>query len=175
MSVSAKARLKARFDLLDVNGNGYIEENDFEDLARRLIDAFGEPKTSPKAKAVLKSHVGYWRGLVETLDLNRDGRVSEEEFLQGVHGAAEFDHHVHGYMTSMAALADRDDDGFAERADFVTSLRVIGFAPDRIDAVFDALDPSGTGRVRTSAWVEMVKDFYVTEQPSGAAALLVAA
>lgn len=152
-------RLRARFDQLDVDGNGYIEAKDFDLVAARLLTAFGESERSAKGRAVLDSHRFYWQGLSAGLDTNKDERISFDEFTVGVGDTARFDQVVRPYAEALVALADRDDDGYVEHDDFVTSLEALGFTRGGIEAAHASLS-GGDGRIPAGAWVDFIGGFY---------------
>jgi EF-hand domain pair len=111
-------RIKAAFDALDTDSNGYLEADDFDRLGHRIIQALDEAEGSPKALAMHEGCRRYWEGLVGTLDLNHDGKVSWEEYA-GVHEPAAYEDSVRPYADALTSICDRDDDGFVQHADFV--------------------------------------------------------
>ena len=62
-------RIKAAFDALDTNSNGYLEADDFDRLGQRIIQALDVAESSPKAQAKQrlrsKDGSGKTRGTVE--------------------------------------------------------------------------------------------------------------
>jgi Ca2+-binding EF-hand superfamily protein len=153
-------RIKAAFDALDTNSNGYLEADDFDRLGRRIIQALDVPDSSPKAQTLHASCRRYWQGLVSTLDRHNDGRLTYEEYAQ-FHEPAEFEESVRPYAEALTAICDRDDDGFVQHADFVRGMRAVGFPEDRIEALFQAFDPQGTGQVSTSEWRTAIEEFFL--------------
>ncbi|GAA3090048.1 EF-hand domain-containing protein [Streptosporangium carneum] len=164
MTTAPLERVRLRFTLLDTDANGYVEADDFERLAIRIIKAVAEPVSSPKALAVLEGHRRYWRGLVDDLGADHDGRVALHEYVTHVARPERFDDVIREYAESLALLLDVDDDGFIEHAHFLACMRAVGFHPASVDALFAELDPYGAGKVAVRAWVASIKDFYGSQR-----------
>ncbi|MDN3351320.1 EF-hand domain-containing protein [Actinomadura sp. DC4] len=154
-------RINAAFDALDTNSNGYLEADDFDRLGHRIVEALGVAESSPKAQALHASCRGYWEGLVETLDENRDGRLSPEEYAR-FHEPSEFEDGVRPYADALTAICDRDDDGFVQREDFVRGMSAVGFPADNVEALFKAFDPQGTGEVATTEWRIAIEEYFLS-------------
>jgi Ca2+-binding EF-hand superfamily protein len=153
-------RIKAAFDALDINANGYLEADDFDRLGHRIIEALGVAESSPKAKALHAGCQGYWQGLVATLDRDGDGKLTCAEYTR-FHAPAEFEDGVRPYAEALTAICDRDDDGFVEHGDFVRGMRAVGFPEANIEALFRALDPGGTGHVSVGEWQVAIEEFFL--------------
>lgn len=153
-------RIKAAFDALDTNSNGYLEADDFDRLGQRIIQALDVAESSPKAQAMRAGCEGYWEGLVGTLDRNSDGRLSCEEYAR-FHEPDGFEGNVRPYAEALTAICDRDDDGFVQHADFVRGMRAVGFPADNIEALFRAFDPHETGQVARSEWRTAIEEYFL--------------
>ena len=153
-------RIKAAFDALDTNSNGYLESDDFDRLGHRIVQALDAPDDSRKAQALHEGCRRYWEGLVGALDVDGDARLSWEEYAR-FHEPEEFEGNVRPYADALVAICDRDDDGFVEHDDFVRGMRAVGFPPGNVEALFQAFDPSGTGRVAAGEWRTAITDYFL--------------
>jgi Ca2+-binding EF-hand superfamily protein len=160
----AHERLLLRFRILDSDGNGYLDETDFDRLATKVLTALGEPRESAKGRAVLDGHHRFWAGLRASLDADDDGRISLPEYLARLGDPGDAEQAVTDYATSLAALVDRDDDGYVERDDFLTCMTASGFAEANSAAVFEELDESGEGRIPAGRWAAAIVDWYSSER-----------
>ncbi|GLY90288.1 EF-hand domain-containing protein [Actinoallomurus iriomotensis] len=160
----ARERVLLRFRILDADGNGYLDESDFDRLAAEVLNAMGEPRESAKGQAVLDGHRRFWASLRATLDADADGRISREEYLAKLGDPGDAEQTVTDYATSIAALVDRDDDGYVERDDFLTCMTASGFPPAASATVFEELDPSGDGRIAVDHWAAAIVDWYRSER-----------
>lgn len=159
MRAEAIDRVKLSFTLLDTDGNGYLEADDFETMADRVIRALPEAGEEPQ-KALLAAFRSYWTTLVGELDADHDGRISFDEYTACVFAPERFDDAVTAYAESFAALGDLDGDGFIERPVFVTLMTAVGFELPKIHTLFDALEPTGDDRIATATWIAGIKDYY---------------
>jgi Ca2+-binding EF-hand superfamily protein len=153
-------RIKAAFDALDTDSNGYLESHDFDRLGHRIIQALEAPESSPKAQALRAGCRLYWQGLVSTLDLNDDGKLSWQEYAR-FHEPDEFEGNVGPYAEALVAICDRDDDGFVQHDEFVRGMRAVGFPTENIEALFQAFDPHGTGQVSASEWRTAITEYFL--------------
>ena len=153
-------RIKAAFDALDTNSNGYLEADDFDRLGHRIIRALDVAESSPKAQALHEGCRRYWQGLVGTLDQNDDGKLTCEEYSR-FHAPDGYEKNVRPYAEALTAICDRDDDGFVQHAELVKGLAAVGFPVANIEDLSRALDPQGTGRVSRSEWRTAIEDFFL--------------
>ncbi|MFI6046598.1 EF-hand domain-containing protein [Nocardia sp. NPDC051321] len=172
MSDAALSRIRIRFDLLDANGNGVLDESDFQMLAERIITGLGEPPNSAKARAVMASHQGYWQGLLAHADTNGDGVVSMEEYVAAITGPAANMAYLRPYAESVAAICDRNDDGMIDRAEYANYMRLVGFDADKADAMFDKLDTAGVGEIAATEWADVICRYYTSAAEDPVADLL---
>jgi Ca2+-binding EF-hand superfamily protein len=153
-------RIKAAFDALDTNSNGYLEADDFDRLGHRIVQALGVAESSPKAQALHAGCRRYWQGLVGTLDRNNDGKLSCEEYAR-FHEPNGFEGNVRAYADALTAICDRDDDGLVQHADFVRGMEAVGFPADNVEALFQAFDPQGTGQVPVEEWRTAIEEYFL--------------
>ncbi|MCO6010822.1 EF-hand domain-containing protein [Actinoallomurus purpureus] len=153
-------RIKAAFDALDTNSNGYLEAEDFDRLGHRIVQALDVAESSPKAQALHASCRRYWQGLADTLDRNNDGKLSSEEYAR-FHEPDGYEENVRPYAEALTAICDRDDDGFVQHADLVQGLGAVGFPVENIERLSRALDPQDTGQVSRSEWRTAIEDFFL--------------
>jgi Ca2+-binding EF-hand superfamily protein len=168
MAVSDKHmdRLHVGFRTMDSDGDGVLEEGDFEGLASKLVASVQIPETSQKATLLRAFSARYWRGLRSAT--GPGGQVTFDEYARLTHTPQWFDEHMLAWAKGLAAVGDVDDDGYIERSEFAAMFQAVGFPADDIDALFAELDPDGAGRISIAAMVTMVRDYYVSEvQTSG--------
>ncbi|WP_367129221.1 EF-hand domain-containing protein [Saccharothrix sp. HUAS TT1] len=156
---AALSRVDLVFTLFDANGSGEIEANDFEVMARRVVEA--APQSDAAAKeAMTAAFRHYWTTLAEELDDDRDGRVNRGEFEDVVLSPERFDATIDEFARSLARLGDPDGDGLIERHVFTALMIAIGFEQQNIDTLFDALGPDRGDRIAVSDWVSSIREFY---------------
>jgi Ca2+-binding EF-hand superfamily protein len=155
-------RLRLRFDLLDTDKNGVLEQRDFELCAQRVIQALGADPESAKAADVRAGYLTYWQGLYEHADLNGDGIVDFGEYTKIAHDRVSFNRYVRPHAKAVVTLSDPDGDGWVEQAEYVDCLKAMGFDEPNVRTMFAELDAEGAGRVRTALWFQTIQEFYTS-------------
>ena len=144
-----------RFMLFDVDGNGYLEQNDYESLAHRLAEGFGVPMSSPRGQAVLDGSLALWHELLRCTDADGDQRISLEEFRFAVRAGALRDREGLDAAIVPAAravldLCDADSDGELDRDDLTRLLTLCGLPAGQAGEIFTELDADGSGSLSLS-------------------------
>ncbi|GAA0823621.1 EF-hand domain-containing protein [Streptosporangium amethystogenes subsp. fukuiense] len=163
MQKAAIDRVKLIFVLLDADGTGHLEAEDFELMATRVITAAPDSDDATKA-AMLAAFRRYWTTLAAELDADHDGRISFEEYAACVLSPERFDPAITDFAEALAALGDPDGDGLIERHVFMALMTAIGFERANIDALFDAFGPSDADQIMVSVWATGIKDYYHPEK-----------
>jgi len=163
MREEATQRVALVFSLLDADGNGVLESDDFTLMSDRVIAAV--PLADRKAKDAMRAAFeGYWATLLAELDANGDGKISFTEYSACVLSPERFDATITAFAEALGALGDPDGDGLIERPDFVAPMTAIGFGRANIDALFDAFGPTADDRITVRSWVEGIKDYYAPDK-----------
>lgn len=159
MRTEATRRVALVFSLLDADGNGVLEADDFSLMSDRVVAA--APLADPAARERMRAAFArYWTTLRTELDANGDGRIGFEEYRSCVLSPERFEPTVTEFAEALAALGDPDGDGLVERPAFMALMTAIGFQRANIDMLFDALDPTPDDRVGARTWIEGVREYY---------------
>ncbi|MFJ9156575.1 EF-hand domain-containing protein [Streptomyces griseoviridis] len=159
MRAEATQRVALVFTLLDANGNGVLEAEDFALMGDRVVAQAGA--STPEAQSRLRASFDrYWTTLVTELDANGDGVISLEEYTACVLTPELFEATIAEFAEALAALGDPDGDGLIERPLFADLMIAIGFRRPNIDHLFDAFEPDADDRIQVRTWVEGIKDYY---------------
>eukprot|EP01113_Clastostelium_recurvatum_P023460 TRINITY_DN2800_c0_g1_i2.p1 TRINITY_DN2800_c0_g1~~TRINITY_DN2800_c0_g1_i2.p1 ORF type:complete len:223 (+),score=48.01 TRINITY_DN2800_c0_g1_i2:96-671(+) len=76
-----KERVRVLFNVMDVDGGGFIDEDDAKLTARGLATMRGVPLDSPAFTQMEKSLVDAQAYLVNLIDQNGDGKISPDELV----------------------------------------------------------------------------------------------
>ncbi|NET56844.1 MAG: MFS transporter, partial [Symploca sp. SIO2E6] len=90
MSQRRQRKLQRLFQMLDNNGNGVIEPQDFERTVASLAQMRGWLPESPEYQLMASSWLGFGQRLMELADANGDGKIELHEWLDYV--GKRFDH-----------------------------------------------------------------------------------
>ncbi|MFD8206773.1 EF-hand domain-containing protein [Streptomyces sp. NPDC059695] len=98
------------------------------------------------------------------MDANGDGVMTYEEYIAWV-DAEKFDTVCQYALGALFDLADADQDGALDRAEFTSLREALGNRVDNAGAAFDALDGDGDGRVGRAEYLASIRA-YVTGDDS---------
>jgi hypothetical protein len=79
-----RRKVAAVFDAMDVDGNGYLEESDFEALTERWVSVRGWEPGTPGHERLRAIMMGWWEAVRTLSGAARDGMVSLDELMRVV-------------------------------------------------------------------------------------------
>ncbi len=161
-SAAAGGARDSRFSLLDPTGDGYVTRDDYEAFALRLVQAFGQPPGTPAALAVREGYRRLWQGLADRAEADRDGRISEAEFLAWVGAVGEddgFDDEIAPLARAVVALADEDADGVLTEPELGRLLAACGLSAAQAQRVFAELDSDASADIDVVELVAAIRAF----------------
>ncbi|WNV87406.1 EF-hand domain-containing protein [Umezawaea sp. Da 62-37] len=157
-------RIDTTFAHYDVNGNGVIELADFYALAERLLQAFGEPASSERGRELIEAYDGFWDVLVEHCDVDRDGRISPQDYQQAMEMAfvdgGSFDVVFPEIAAALLDIADTNGDGRVDASEFSVLLKARGLTEAECGLAFTHIDTDGDGAVSVQEYVAAVREYY---------------
>ncbi|HEV7807977.1 MAG TPA: lipase family protein [Solirubrobacteraceae bacterium] len=152
----------SRFSLLDATGDGYVTRDDYEAFALRLVQAFGQPPGSPAAVAVREGYRRLWRTLADRAETDRDGQITEAEFLTWIGAVSTddgFDDEIAPLAQAVVALADDDTDGALTERELECLLAACGLSSAQAQRVFAELDLNANASIDTTELVAAIRAF----------------
>ncbi|WP_062217943.1 EF-hand domain-containing protein [Streptomyces sp. NBRC 109706] len=156
-------RVRVLFSVLDADGNGVLEQADFALMGSR-VDAAASRSTPAEREAMRAEFRNWWTALAAALDTDGDGRIDFDEYRGVVLSPERFADTVATFARALARLGDPEGRGTVARDVFLTLMTAIGFAEDRVDAVFDAFGPSADDRIEVAAWEAGIRDFFTPDK-----------
>jgi len=157
--------------MYDIDGNGALDKNDFECLAVRntVIEGKGEwnEATFKKNQEVMAN---LWNEIAELADFNKDGEVSNEEFIKAVQNACvgkSFDQFPPGFkifITHQYSSVDVDGDGSVGLTEFRVDCvnRMAYKSIGELDAAYEKLlndDDKKAGGITLARYQELYAQF----------------
>lgn len=172
-------KLDRAFTHLDVNEDQVIDEHDIIGLGSRLLSALGEPATSPKATQVMGGLVDFWQELFTELDLDRDGKVTPEEYKQGMtrlyaDGGEAYDKSFRPMVQAMLLVVDTDGDGRISPEEFHKAQLAFDTKLGRedTDALFTRIDKDHDGFLSVDELLGAVREYYTGDDEDAPGNLL---
>jgi len=140
-TVAERAMLERRFAVIDTDGNGVWQREDYQLLTRRLCETFGYAADSPAGHALASAQRALFDAMLSHMDANHDQEISRDEFVAGLRRAikdrAGFEVAVGTAARTLIQVADQDGNGVLDAAELTTA----------IGQFFASRDPGARGSV----------------------------
>lgn len=160
-------KLDRAFTHFDVNKDRVIDEHDIIGLGSRLLSALSEPGTSPKATQVMGGLVDFWQELFSELDIDKDQKVTPEEYKQGMRRLYEGDGAAYNksfrpLVQAMLLVVDADGDGRISPEEFHQAQLAFDTKLNREDAeaLFARIDADHDGFLSVDELLGAVREYY---------------
>ncbi|GAA3021126.1 EF-hand domain-containing protein [Streptomyces fulvorobeus] len=163
MRSEAVNRVKLVFTLLDANGNGVLDSDDFDLMSSRVAAAVPGADEARK-QAMRAGFTRFWNTLAGELDTRHDGKITYDEYQACVLSPERFTEAIHEFAAGFARLGDLDRSGTVTRPVFTDMLRGVGFELPNIQALFQALGPDDADRVGVDVWETEIRNFYAPDK-----------
>ncbi|MGW2377708.1 EF-hand domain-containing protein [Kitasatospora sp. NPDC001683] len=148
------------YAMLDTDGDGVASRHDYFVRIERARQATGRDHDDPLVIAARTTGERAWAAM----DANGDGVMTYEEYVAWV-DADKFDNICRYALGALFDLADADQDGALDRAQFTALRQALNNRASNADAAFDALDADGDGRVHRAEYLASIRA-YVTGEDS---------
>jgi Ca2+-binding EF-hand superfamily protein len=140
-----RRKIAAVFAAMDVDQDGFLEEEDFESLTERWVGIRGWEPGSPGYDRMRAIMMGWWTALHEASDQDRDDKVTLDEVLLVVDQLPAMADYVLATADAMFDAIDEDGDGHVT----LEEHKQVVFAWKGTDAgdeeVFALMDSNGDG------------------------------
>ena len=176
LSEVQKHKFTFQFHLLDVNGNGTLEEADFVRVAEMLSEEQGWPEDSSARQRLTQHYRQTWVLLQAACDANNDMKVTLKEWLDYLTDALSRDRKEResnaGYLSPIEGVArfifnlfDTNSDGKVSKEEHRAFCNAVGLDQAQIDSSFSKLDVDGDGFLPEEEVMDMVLEFYFSDDP----------
>lgn len=171
-----KDKLMHMFELLDVDGNGVLEYDDFRMVVDTMAEERGLDKSSRRYLSLVASNKRLWKMFSRSLDANNDGSISLAEWL-AFHIKAfisdplengvdpEFSAALDSTARFFLELLDSDGDGVVTVDDYIMFCGAYNVGENEARIGFEMFDRDGNGQLSQDEVVKMVKEFYLSDDP----------
>jgi len=156
------------FQVYDADGNGTVQQNDFEIIFKNLAQVRNLEANSPDYNQLHAKFMEDWEHLRKDADKDNDGKVQLEEWLE--HG----DRRIHDqsmYQTvideanQVFEVLDQDGNGFITLEEYKTLLSSWRVTEEVAAEIFPKLDSNGDGHISKEEFVELVRQFHTSDDP----------
>lgn len=164
-----RTKMRTRFATFDIDGDGQVTAEDFEEMAHRVIEEFQVRQGSSEASAILEGARRFFVGLAEATDADESGSISESEFVEGaerrlLNNPDGFDAIARPWAQSVIAIADTDGDGHVSVEEWGRALKAMGAHERGIAKELKAIDRDRDGRVTLEEVTASTIEYYTRER-----------
>ncbi|HEX4814690.1 MAG TPA: EF-hand domain-containing protein [Nonomuraea sp.] len=148
---------------LDTDGDGYLTRYDYMALAQRRLQQAGVTADTPEGEAVVDAFRNAWDTHVRALDLDRDGRISKDEYVRSFEALVS-DGSLDSVLTPISeatfALIDRDRDGWITPEEFGSVWNRPGAD---LTSAFARADADGDGLISVEEYTRARRGLLIGE------------
>lgn len=186
-----KRKLKKLFDLYDIDGSGVITEADFQIMAESQANIQGYKSGSFESNIISSQFRTLWQNMQKEMDVNNDGEISLEEFLEYKAKQLNFKESYRplwleqqsGSKTSQSyeksyeedvilkltnlifERLDVDGNGEISREEYEQGF-LAGLSNSNLsEDIFSKLDINGDGHLSQEEVLQHVRDFFYSNDP----------
>ncbi|MER5933914.1 EF-hand domain-containing protein [Streptomyces sp. NPDC002054] len=164
------------FDLLDTDGNGFIEPQDWTRTADAFLRSFDHAEESPQAKALHQAYELVHQRICSAMDTDGDGRVSRQEFHAGLHrhvaDPALLDRTFRPALDAEFDTADINEDGVLGGAEIQRVWDAWGMSTADAETATRYMDQDGDGRISRDEYYTAWREYLISEDPNAPGSFL---
>ncbi|MFF3017260.1 EF-hand domain-containing protein [Streptomyces sp. NPDC057939] len=154
----------------DVDGDGFIIQQDVRMMSERYIAARGTTPDSGTARRLTEGMDGFWTNVIAPMDQDGDGKVDLREMTDGfkrvLTDPALYPEQIAPVTNCFFDLVDLNADGKIDQAEFQQMFDCVAAVPgDDCAAVFGALDRDGSGALDRAEFHQALTEFFYGNDP----------
>lgn len=164
------------FELLDVDGNGVLEYEDFRMVVDTMAEERGWGASHRRYIGLTVANRRLWKQMCRTLDADGSGEITLAEWLafhiqalteESTPGGfnPEFGSALRATAKFFCDMLDSDGDGIVTAQDYVLFCGAYNVPESEALESFELFDRDGNGELSEAEVVEMVKEFYLSDDP----------
>jgi juvenile hormone diol kinase len=158
-----KKKLTVFFRGLDVDKNGFVELEDFDQIASNFARLRGWEPGSSDYENLHNQVISIWKNYWINADINQDNKVSLDEYLESCNQQFVADNDSSAaWEQPMAALFDVIDINGNEQIsleEYKQLLTAFGFNASGYEEIFQKLDVNGDGYISKQEYLQLLKEF----------------
>ena len=164
-----KKKLSHFFNVLDYNGNGVLQPDDFSLVGDSICDLVGYGDTSRER---LSLKIKAYRIFIQILtDIGKEeADLTKDEWLTFCENFAlkKTKHYIHRTTYYIFSLFDQDSDGYIDLDEYLDMFKAYGLYTAPAKKAFDLLDLNGDGKISNSELVKAFDDFFLSSDEEAA-------
>lgn len=169
LSETMRKKLTRHFHVRDLDNDGFVEREDWEQCARNLAAIRGWTPASPEYKDILAQHLHIWTNFWKPADTDNDGKVSLDEYLQLEEKQRSQVYFLKDIVSQLFGaifdIIDLDDDGEITLREYKLYFKAWGLDEKTAEEAYSRLDLSGDGRISRGAFIQYGSNFFISDDP----------
>jgi Ca2+-binding EF-hand superfamily protein len=164
------------FDLLDIDGNGVLQYDDFRIVVDTMCDERGWSEGHRRRRGLVRANRRLWDMMTRYLDADGDGDISLIEWLSFHFQAfsqdpslARNNPELNGALNSTAQffcdMLDSDGDGRVIAQDYVLFCEAYNIEESEAKSSFQLFDKNHDGILQISEVDKLIREFYLSSDP----------
>jgi len=158
-------------NLYDTNKDGVIEKIDFDECLEKIRTLHHWQNNDAAYKEAQTTLGKIWEGLRERADVNKDGRITKEEWtkmwescIKDVANGKGFPAWQQEYMEFMFYANDTSGDNMIDRGEYSAVYQLLGFSNDDVNACFDKISEGCKDQMLSKTDFEALwKEYFISE------------
>lgn len=167
LSELQKRKLKVEFQSYDLDGDGTINQDDFEGLAAQIARVTGIKSGASEYEQLKSEYQKHWNELKKIADSDGNDEVSLDEWYKYsesiINDQKQFDQYVIDSTSRLVELIDTDNDGKLTLENYKRFFTAYGLGASEEEAIFKKLDANGDGFVTKDEVLKLVREFYLSQ------------
>lgn len=157
------------FNVLDYDGDGVLEQQDFLDVADRLAELRGYREGSSRHSAVRQEILRMWTNARALSGAEHKTQITLEDWLAHEEKVLDSSVLIHSYVQGIAQalfdMLDADNDGIIDEPEYTQFFHAFRGDDDGADRAFQKLDADDSGHLTREQFLEAVTDFHLSDDP----------
>lgn len=157
------------FALHDLDGDGYLRDDDWEAYTSNLCAAKGVGPGSPEYDAILAGFAAWWQDVKGRADASGDGRIDFDEWCSVVGEILEdgdrYAEFVDPIVDSIFSLLDQDGDGMISEEEYSAVWQAGAHDGGGAPAVYRQLLGDGGRGIPIDDMRDLVERFFRSQDP----------
>ncbi|MEU6840502.1 EF-hand domain-containing protein [Streptomyces sp. NPDC046716] len=161
-----RVKVQAMFDVFDVDGNGYLEEGDFEALTARwgtLPRVAASPELASRVRMVI---MGWWQHLSAIGGGSGAERIGMDELMAMVDRLPAMEQAVVATADVIFDAVDENGDGRISQGEHERLIDTWHGRTIPTSDVFARLDHDGDGHLSRSEFAVLWAQFWISDDPA---------
>lgn len=161
-----RRKVSGVFNAMDVDGDGFLEKEDFEALTARWTGVRGQAPGDPGHDRLTAIMMGWWEMLLAASDQDRDGKASLDEVLLVVDKLPDMLEAVRATADAMFDAVDENGDDQISTAEYRQLIETWNGRPTDTDEIFHRLDLDGDGTLSRDEFAHLWTEFWAGDDPT---------